>query len=715
VTQLVMEHGPWSIGSFLDHVGTKFWNRFSDALVTPPFELLGKLTSTGAVVREGSTLQCSKGRTGDFVIFVACVKVILDEADGPLSARAIESLWSRYQSDPRHEDRFPLLASFLRRHGFTDFDTLLSNLSELERVEAGSTTTHPSDINSCTPKSSSKSPSSSSSNCPLYRLTASTQRAMSDRSSSNKTPPPRTLKLADFVGGQGVGDVEPQVVQGEGSRRPGAEADVTVFNGTIASLPSDLGKTNPLLRSGSVNNLANKRNKSVTFGDEDEQDAGSDSSKPGGGTSASGALAHLPESATPYAGKLHADGSSASFSGKKPKFFPGLGQEESMNPNSCPGSSPGPKTGTTTASAGDQDQWPVVDAYAAGVEAARNLFTAGDDDWYPDPSTYPGGAMYANGIPCWGEQGAMQEAGWYNYGGSGASSQMMSELNTVAETPGSGSSPTLNFADPSELLSDPGRVRRAMEILSIVNQHQSGADPHGCGAPWMNGTQGGFGGDVNMISCNGYNASFVGDVGAAATAKFWQVPTCPPPPLAVQPQQNLAAGGGSAPASPPLPRLPPTMGTTSSTTQQQYQANHFATPQKKWKPPGGGNLAGSGGSELMQNSSSLFSTPDKSVWKPPPPPRATPSLKPSATNSTGRPNGSPPLSSEPAMRKLERVVVAFLKEHGEVTMDAAARDAGVKEAWKEVGRVPLWKLLKQFPDSVFQKQQSDGVWKIKLL
>eukprot|EP00392_Amoebophrya_sp_AT5.2_P014279 g14426.t1 len=590
-----MEHGPWSIGSFLDHVGTKFWNRFSDALVTPPFELLGKLTSTGAVVREGSTLQCSKGRTGDFVIFVACVKVILDEADGPLSARAIESLWSRYQSDPRHEDRFPLLASFLR-----------------------------------------------------------------------------------------VGDVEPQVVQGEGSRRPGAEADVTVFNGTIASLPSDLGKTNPLLRSGSVNNLANKRNKSVTFGDEDEQDAGSDSSKPGGGTSASGALAHLPESATPYAGKLHADGSSASFSGKKPKFFPGLGQEESMNPNSCPGSSPGPKTGTTTASAGDQDQWPVVDAYAAGVEAARNLFTAGDDDWY-------------------------------NYGGSGASSQMMSELNTVAETPGSGSSPTLNFADPSELLSDPGRVRRAMEILSIVNQHQSGADPHGCGAPWMNGTQGGFGGDVNMISCNGYNASFVGDVGAAATAKFWQVPTCPPPPLAVQPQQNLAAGGGSAPASPPLPRLPPTMGTTSSTTQQQYQANHFATPQKKWKPPGGGNLAGSGGSELMQNSSSLFSTPDKSVWKPPPPPRATPSLKPSATNSTGRPNGSPPLSSEPAMRKLERVVVAFLKEHGEVTMDAAARDAGVKEAWKEVGRVPLWKLLKQFPDSVFQKQQSDGVWKIKLL
>lgn len=67
------------------------------------------------------------------------------------------------------------------------------------------------------------------------------------------------------------------------------------------------------------------------------------------------------------------------------------------------------------------------------------------------------------------------------------------------------------------------------------------------------------------------------------------------------------------------------------------------------------------------------------------------------------------------MRKLERVVVAFLQEHGEVTMDAAARDAGVKEAWKEVGRVPLWKLLKQFPDSVFQKQQSDGVWKIKLL
>lgn len=61
--------------------------------MTPPFELLGKLTSSGAVVREGSTLQCAKGRTGDFVIFVACVKVILDEADGPLSARAIEALW----------------------------------------------------------------------------------------------------------------------------------------------------------------------------------------------------------------------------------------------------------------------------------------------------------------------------------------------------------------------------------------------------------------------------------------------------------------------------------------------------------------------------------------------------------------------------------------------------------------------------------------------
>jgi len=98
---------------------------------------------------------------------------------------------------------------------------------------------------------------------------------------------------------------------------------------------------------------------------------------------------------------------------------------------------------------------------------------------------------------------------------------------------------------------------------------------------------------------------------------------------------------------------------------------------------------------------------------------------------------SPP-SSAPLMLRLKNHVLAYFRTNGKnyqdtdmqhlsdnleadsnsprtVTLDTLARDPDIHDTWKRIGRVPLWKLLKQFSGVMEQRQQSDGFWKVRIL
>merc|ERR1712194_941473 len=76
---------------------------------------------------------------------------------------------------------------------------------------------------------------------------------------------------------------------------------------------------------------------------------------------------------------------------------------------------------------------------------------------------------------------------------------------------------------------------------------------------------------------------------------------------------------------------------------------------------------------------------------------------------------SPPAGA-PLMITLKGLVLDFFQRTGRIsaTLDELARSDEIKQCWKQVGRIPLWKLLKQFPTVMEQKQQSNGVWLISL-
>jgi len=76
---------------------------------------------------------------------------------------------------------------------------------------------------------------------------------------------------------------------------------------------------------------------------------------------------------------------------------------------------------------------------------------------------------------------------------------------------------------------------------------------------------------------------------------------------------------------------------------------------------------------------------------------------------------SPP-STEKEMQSLRLAVLQFFEENNRssATVDELAMAPRVKSAWKAIGRIPLWKLLKQFPHVLKQQQQPSGVWLITL-
>jgi len=77
----------------------------------------------------------------------------------------------------------------------------------------------------------------------------------------------------------------------------------------------------------------------------------------------------------------------------------------------------------------------------------------------------------------------------------------------------------------------------------------------------------------------------------------------------------------------------------------------------------------------------------------------------------------PPAPKEDNMRVLRKAILAYFTKYEleEAILDNVCRDSDVKAAWKKIGRVPLWKLVKQFPRDMNQRQMADGSWKLWLL
>ncbi|CAD7948681.1 unnamed protein product [Amoebophrya sp. A25] len=77
----------------------------------------------------------------------------------------------------------------------------------------------------------------------------------------------------------------------------------------------------------------------------------------------------------------------------------------------------------------------------------------------------------------------------------------------------------------------------------------------------------------------------------------------------------------------------------------------------------------------------------------------------------------PPKPSMNGMQVLRAAILAYFTKYEleECNLDSMAKDADVKAAWKTIGRVPLWKLVKQFPCDMSQRQLADGTWKLWLI
>eukprot|EP00392_Amoebophrya_sp_AT5.2_P003068 g3073.t1 len=86
----------------------------------------------------------------------------------------------------------------------------------------------------------------------------------------------------------------------------------------------------------------------------------------------------------------------------------------------------------------------------------------------------------------------------------------------------------------------------------------------------------------------------------------------------------------------------------------------------------------------------------------------------------------PPAPKEDNMRVLRKAILAYFTKYEleEAILDNVCRDSDVKAAWKKIGRVPLWKLVKQFPRDMNQRQMADAMkgnrvdhscWKLWLL
>ncbi|CAD7960306.1 unnamed protein product [Amoebophrya sp. A120] len=77
----------------------------------------------------------------------------------------------------------------------------------------------------------------------------------------------------------------------------------------------------------------------------------------------------------------------------------------------------------------------------------------------------------------------------------------------------------------------------------------------------------------------------------------------------------------------------------------------------------------------------------------------------------------PPRPKEECMQSLKKAILNYFCKYEleEAVLDRVCKDHDVKSAWKEIGRVPLWKLVKQFPSDMTQRQLADGTWKLWLL
>jgi len=93
----------------------------------------------------------------------------------------------------------------------------------------------------------------------------------------------------------------------------------------------------------------------------------------------------------------------------------------------------------------------------------------------------------------------------------------------------------------------------------------------------------------------------------------------------------------------------------------------------------------------------------------------TPSPKGGSTVGLTNMQKSPPASGASMQALKQSVLDYFVARKREMaTMDELAFDPTIKTHWKAIGRIPLWKLLKQFPSELQQQQQVQGVWLISV-
>jgi len=72
------------------------------------------------------------------------------------------------------------------------------------------------------------------------------------------------------------------------------------------------------------------------------------------------------------------------------------------------------------------------------------------------------------------------------------------------------------------------------------------------------------------------------------------------------------------------------------------------------------------------------------------------------------------LSSTQAKAKLRKAIVQYVKTDGaEVLIDDLIGMKGVTEAWKRVGRYPMWKILKHYPDFLQMQDEETTKWSVK--
>ncbi|CAD7922721.1 unnamed protein product [Amoebophrya sp. A120] len=659
VAQLLVEYGgPMSIATLLDSIELRFRARFGETMTMSPFELLADLTSKKLVSRSGDAVTAMQSRSGDFVLFVSCVHTVLQEAEKTcVSSNAIADLWAQYQSDPKYEHRFPFLSSFLRRHGFSCLDTALQNLCEVEMV-------------------------------------SSAKMADQNDRSPHETEPARAINATP-------------------SKRTTTSSGVMKIAYRLATDPRSAATVSA--RSDAV----------LLKGDEKVVPASSNAFE----TSDA-----LQGNTTP------------------PQFFsPPSVQEE------------------------------IVNLYTNGTTVAR-LGRERDDQAWLRP-----GASQKAAQDCWERRDTKSERPAISAAKSPAWYQR--ELASPADL---ASDPAHHTTDvPADLLSDPGTLRRALEILAIVNNQVAPAPPTAStattasmqgrlweelyqastnNATWSTSLTNAKPDDVNYhgaLHRNGnrggafspptssyYNNYGGGKPGSSSSWNNYNTGGRMNRGLSWQQHQynnNFGAAKNSATSA----TLATEQIMASSTNKDKLQ---YATPQKNSSGPGGNTtsrctevLSVSG---LRRTSENGFpggneELADRPVFTPTllvpqgdvaeyatklavvsPHNLAEQNVKSASRDShdqeaivnetSGRALRTGGYSTggttNPGMQRLAMETQRFVlsREQKSCTVEEAAREPGIKAAWKAIGRVPLWKLVKQFPADiqVQQKQQVDGSWRI---